>query len=177
MPSTRTAVRTVAGLPASVLQLLDPDVELDGDLILDLERAEEPRVRGDAEVRLPHCGAATEMTGPGAVDLQPQRPRRTAQGERALDRVGQDDPGGGEARPRRLAEDLARGALDVPAVPVGERLGPAGAQAHRQLAEVKLGGERRHRDAAARRAGHRDPRGPAGDLDRQVVTGPCGEAF
>jgi hypothetical protein len=36
--------------PASVLDLLETDVELDGDLIPELERAEESRVRGDAEV-------------------------------------------------------------------------------------------------------------------------------
>src|SRR5215469_13966720 len=185
MPSTRTAVRTVAGLPASVLYLLDPDVELDGDLILELERAEESRVRGDAEVRLPHRGAATEMAGARAGDLQPERPRRAAQCQRALDRAGcgaggrgrRDDTGRGVARLRRLAEDLPRGAQDVRAVPVGERLGPAGAQAHRERAEVEFGGQRRRREAAARRVGHGDPRGPPGDLDRQVVAGPRGEAL
>ncbi len=55
--------------PASVLYLLYVDVELHRDLILDLERAEEPRVRGDAEIRLPHPGAAAEMAGAGARDL------------------------------------------------------------------------------------------------------------
>src|SRR5215831_5874875 len=114
MPSTRTAVRTVAGLPASVLYLLDSDVELNGHLILELERAKESRVRGDAEVRLPHRAAAAEMAGAGAGDLQPQRPRRAAQGERALDHAvggggGRYDTGRGEARLRRLAEDLPRG--------------------------------------------------------------------
>src|SRR5579862_6548739 len=107
MPSTRTAVRTgpcsrtrlpgrplpsggVVGVPESPASVLDPletDVELDGDLVLELQRAEESRVRGDAEVRLPYRGAAAEMSGSGAGDLQPERPRRAAQCERALDRA------------------------------------------------------------------------------------------
>ncbi len=88
-----------------------------------------------------------------------------------------DDPGGGEAGRGRVAEDLARLALDVPAVPVGERLGAARALADRQRAEVKLGGQRRRGDAAAVGAGDRDPRRPPGDLQRQVVARPGGQSL
>ena len=49
-----------------------------------------------------------------------------------------------EVKPARAgaAEDLARLVLDVPAVPVAERLGAAGALADRQRAQVEVGGHR-----------------------------------
>src|SRR3984885_16344575 len=92
MPSTRMAVRTTGVTEpgesgASVRDLLDRDFELDGDLVLELERAEEPRVRREAEVSLPDGGAAQVPAGGGADDLEAQRPRRAAHGERALDRA------------------------------------------------------------------------------------------
>jgi hypothetical protein len=45
----------VPELPASVLDLLETDDELDGDLVLELERAEETRVRGDADTGAARC--------------------------------------------------------------------------------------------------------------------------
>jgi hypothetical protein len=155
------------------------DLELHGHLVAQLERAEEAGVGRDAEVGLPDLDAAPVAARRGAGDLEPDRLGRATQGERALDRPAalrvEDHPGRGEGARRRRAQDPARGALDVAAIPVGERLGAAGALPDGQRAEVELGGHARRRDVPATGVRHRDPSRPLGDLDRQVVPHPGGQ--
>src|SRR5579863_2091544 len=152
-------------------------LELHADLVLELERAEEPDVWLDPEPGLDHGGRAPVPAGLRLGHLQAERLALPVQGERALDGAAAgadaDDPGGGEAG-RAGAEDLGYLLFDVAAVPVGERLGAAGALADLQRAEVDLGLDRRRRDVVAR---HVDLRGPAGDLEGQVVAGHGGEAL
>src|SRR5690349_9914497 len=105
------------------------DLEFQGDLVLELEGAEEARVRLDAEPGLGHRGAPPVLAVARRGHLQPGRLRLAVQGDRALDRpatgsraagsrtAGRDDPGRGEGRGGG-AQDLADLLLDLPAVPV-----------------------------------------------------------
>src|SRR4029077_12047509 len=73
------------------------------------------------------------------------------------------------------AQDPGDLLLDLPAVPVGERHGAACALADLERAQVEFGADRGGGLAAVALGGHLDLRGPAGDLDGQVVPGPGGE--
>src|ERR1700722_5700657 len=171
---------------ASVRALLVPDFdfdfELDGYRVAELECTEETGVRGNAEVGLLDGGASPVPAGAGAGDLEPGGPGYAVQGEGAFDRTaagragGHEDSGRLEPGARRGAEDLAGLGLDVAAVPVGERLGAAGALADREGAEVEFGGEG-HRLAGVAVGWHGDPCRPPGDLQRQVVARAGGQSF
>src|SRR5207247_5675191 len=102
-------------------------LELDHDLVLELERAEEAGVRLDPEPGLGQGHAPPVVAGAGIGHLQPGRLGLAAEGDRALDGpaarpgaagAGGDDPGRGEAR-AAAAQDPADLLLDLPAVPVG----------------------------------------------------------
>src|ERR1700722_12885425 len=153
------------------------DLELDADLVLELERAEEADVGLDPEARLDHGGRAAVPAGPGLGHLHPDRLALPVEGDRALHGAAAgadaDHPGGGETG-RAGAEDLGHLLLDLAAVPVGERLGAAGPPPDLQRAEVDIGLDRRRGDVVIR---YVDLRGPASDLDGQVVAGHGGEAL
>ena len=147
-------------------------------LVAELERAEEAGVRLDPEPGLGQRRAPPVPAGAGVGDLQPGRLRLAVEGDRALDGAaagaGRDDPGRGEGR-GAAAQDPADLLLDLPAVPVGERHGPAGPLADLQRAQVEFGADRGGGLAAVVLGGHVDPRRPAGDLDGEVVAGPGGQ--
>jgi predicted DNA-binding transcriptional regulator YafY len=153
-------------------------LELGGHLIAELQGAEEPGVRGDPEVRLPHRHAPPVLPRRRGQHLEPGRLRPPVQGQRPLDRPAagfRDHPNRGEGGGRG-PQDLADGFLDLPAVPVGERLRAAAPFPDRQRAEVELGPDGRRREPAAGRVRHDDFGRPPGHLERQVVAHPGGHA-
>src|SRR5215469_4274411 len=67
------------GLAALPGGLVEVGLDFHGDLVAQLERAEESRVRRYAKRRLPNRRASLESAGGRAVELQAQRPRPAVQ--------------------------------------------------------------------------------------------------
>src|ERR1700678_2391086 len=160
------------------LGLGEIDLELDRDLVLQLERAEEATVRLDPEGRLLHGSGSPVPAGSGLGYLQPDRLRLAVDRERALDRAAAGtetvDLRRGEAG-RGATQDASHLLLDLTAVPVGERLGPARPLPDLQRAEVEVGLDLRGRHAPSIISWHLDLRRPLSYLERQVMAGLGGE--
>ena len=154
------------------------------DLVLELEGAEEAGVRLDAEPALSQRGTPpvlpvdrTRSAEPGRLVLPfrvtvpstapPLKAEPRGRRNRTCTRRGEGG-GGGPQDPAHLLLDLA-------AVPVGERQGPAGPLADLERAEVEIGADRGGGQAAGVLGGQVDPRRPPGDFEGEVVAGPGGQ--
>ena len=140
-------------------------LERDVDLVRDLERPEQRRVRLHAPVALPDGGAAGEPSVLAGRELEADRvaPPASSSSPSTFNSIGAEIDGRAELD-RRPDEDLLVDRLrDARLGLVIERLDAAGALEHAERARVGRQRERRVRVGVERR-------GPRGHLDQQVVS-------